>query len=337
MIEREKLAELKAGYCINMIEIDGCRYCITASEAHGGEVLLINTVTSRVQKIIGLAGGIMSIIPIPEENGAFLAIQRFYPIFDSEKAEVVLCRVVQTGDDKLNASVETVFSLPYVHRIALCGRNGERKIIAAALCGGKAFRDDWSNPGFVRCYYLNSSFKVSACTNLIDTIHKNHGMHIIPDGRTIISGEEGVWEIGISGDVKKLCDEAVSDLCEYDIDGDGINELVCISPFHGDTLILLKQTENGWIELCKEKINFGHVVFAGECNGPLIVSCSRAGDCAIKAWRLCYDYGAASLKLIESYPDVGATNICICETGKKTVFYSSDHGCDEIAKYTISL
>lgn len=98
MIKREKLALLEYTYSINLIEIDGVEYCITASEARSGDILLISTGDGSIQKITGLKGGVMSIIPIPEENGGFLAIQRFYPIFDSAQAELVHCRIVQTGE-----------------------------------------------------------------------------------------------------------------------------------------------------------------------------------------------------------------------------------------------
>lgn len=336
MIKREKLALLEYAYSINLIEIDGVEYCITASEARSGDILLISTGDGGIQKITGLKGGVMSIIPIPEENGGFLAIQRFYPIFNSAQAELVHCRIVQAGEPELTAEVETVFELPYIHRFALMGHAGARKIIAGALCGGKAFQDDWSKPGFVNCYSLDSHFKPVQCTRLIDSISRNHGMFIRPDGTCMVSGDEGVWAIDAEMRVTKLLDMPVSDLFMYDLDGDGADEMVCISPFHGDRLSVLKEQSGNWTELCGCGINFGHSVYAGVCGGPFVLSCSRAGDKRTDIWSFTCDSGRYALESSEFTSGVGAANIVVKSVGKSIVFYAADHGCGEVARYTVT-
>ena len=47
---------------------------------------MIDTETKAVSELEGLAGGVMAVIPIPEHEGEFLSIQKFYPIFDSRKS-----------------------------------------------------------------------------------------------------------------------------------------------------------------------------------------------------------------------------------------------------------
>ena len=71
MIKKEILATLSMGYCIDLVNWNGRQYCITASEERNGQVLLIDTETNKVQRIVGLSGGCMSILPNPEEPIAY--------------------------------------------------------------------------------------------------------------------------------------------------------------------------------------------------------------------------------------------------------------------------
>lgn len=306
---------------------------MTASEAREGEVLLIDTQTKRVQIISGLAGGVMSLIPIPEDEGAFLAIQKFYPVFDSAAAEIVYCKLQHTDEAVLKAEVRVVACVPYVHRIALTGCAGARKLLAANLCNSKAFQDDWSQPGEVKEFTLNNAFEVTDCRIVVDGIHKNHGMYL-HHSQVLVSGEEGIWSIDAAGAAEKICDSAVSDLCLFDIDGDGIEEIICIAPFHGNAVQVLKRNAAGWEIMHEETVNFGHAIWCGMLGDtPAILSCSRGGDRATWLYRL-LETGKYERILIEG--NVGAANITVAEDGEQIVLYAANHGENETARYTIS-
>lgn len=339
MITKEKLADLAMGYCISMMEIGGRTYCISASEARDGQIVLIDVQTRRVQKIEGLAGGVMSILPVPEEQGTFLAIQRFYPVFDSQAAEIVCCRLSSLEGDVLQAQVEPVVSMPYVHRIALTGKPGARKIVAAALCCKKDFVDDWSSGGIVKEYRLDGALRCIGERLLLEGIHKNHGMYLYEQGGqslTLVAGEEGVWSVDGEGNTEKLCDEAVSDLCLYDVDGDGEDEMVCIAPFHGNTLKVLKRTVGGWSCLYTAPLEFGHAVWCGPCGGkPVILSCSRAGDRCTRLYRPTWEDGQLQVQTQNVELDVGASNIAVDVQPDGIVLYAANHGVNETARYTI--
>lgn len=341
MIVKEKLASLPMGYCIGLMDLGGERYCITASEDRGGGVLLIHTQTKRVQRITGLAGGIMSILPIPEEEGGFLAIQRFYPVFDSARAEIVHGRLKSLGGETLAAEVRTVAELPYVHRIALTGAPGARGVLAATLCRSKAFTNDWSQPGAVYEYRLDRHFQAAGCRLLLDGIHQNHGMYEYRrEGGSdiLVAGEEGVWAVDARGGTQKLCGEAVGDLCMYDVDGDGTDEMICITPFHGDRLRILKKGAQDWQTLAEEPVNFGHAVWGGSCGGaPVVLACSRGGDRAIALYRPVWERGHMRLERAEIDADVGASNIAVRQQGGAVVLYAANHGRNETARYTITL
>lgn len=339
MIVKEKLADLVMGYCISMIELGGRTYCITASEDRAGEIALIDVETKKVQKIVGLAGGVMSILPVPEEPATFLAIQRFYPIFDSKEAEVVCCRLESLEGDVLQARVETVMKLPYVHRIALTGKPGARKIVAAALCCKKDFIDDWSSAGIVKEYLLDGQLRCIGERLLLEGIHKNHGMYLYEKGGkslTLVSGEEGVWSVDADGNTKKLCSEAISDLCLYDVDGDGEDEMICIAPFHGNTLKVLKRCGESWSCVYTAPVDFGHAVWCGPCGkAPVMLSCSRAGDRATRLYRPIWKDGQLQVETQDVDLDVGASNIAVDVQADSIVLYASNHGKNETARYTI--
>lgn len=341
MIVKERLAALPMAYCINRMTWRGRSYCITASEDRAGEVLLIDIETKGVQKIQGLAGGVMSILPVPEEEGTFLAIQRFYPVFDSREAEIVCCRLEDSGEETLQARVETVTKLPYVHRIALTGEQGRRHIVAATLCADKAFQDDWSKPGAVYDFTLDPALRVVEKKLLLDGIHKNHGMYEYRKNGglyVLVSGEEGVWAIDARGAAQKLCDESIGDLCMYDVDGDGIDELLCIAPFHGSSFRILKRECWGWKTLSCAEVDFGHAVWCGPCGDRTVaITCSRGGDRCIRMYIPSWDGEALHLECADIDVDVGASNINVDVQQDQIILYAADHGRNEIARYTITI
>ena len=347
MIVKERLAFLSMCYSVTLMEVNGREYCVSASEERDGKVVLVDTETKEVAEIAGLAGGVMAVVPIPEENGGFLAIQKFYPVFDSAAAEVVhgtLClKKEETAEGKLpetvGAKVGLVARIPYVHRIGLAGEAGRRRMIAATLCKSKRFVEDWSQPGYVYEYTLDGDFQVTKTETLLEGITKNHGMYTYEKrggAYTLISGEEGVWAIDGKSQIQKLCEEPVSDLCLYDIDGDGVDEMVCIAPFHGDHLRVFKKTAGGWECLADEGITFGHAVWCGACKGaPLILCCSRGGDKCSRAYRPVWEEGKLGFETMDVDEGVGASNIHVKEAEGAVVFYAANHEVGEVARYTI--
>ena len=340
MIVKEKLAKLSMCYCITLMEYRGREYCVSASEERDGEIVMIDTETKQTGKIYGLSGGVMAIIPIPGKDGDFLAIQKFYPVFDSREAEVVYCRISGEFGETMKAEVETVVCLPFVHRIALVGEPGNRKLIAAVLCEDKECVEDWSKPGAVYEYALDENMRVTACRVLLEGITKNHGMYTYRKqggSYLLISGEQGVWAIDGRGNTRKLCDEPISDLCMYDVDGDGVDEIVCIAPFHGNAMKVLKKAGNGWSCIAEEEISFGHAVWSGQCGrGALLLSCSRSGDKCTRIYRPC-GAGEFCLEKMDVDEGVGASNIHMKETDGTLVLYAANHEIGEIARYYIEV
>ena len=342
MVVKEKLAQLKMGYCINLMQWKEKEYCITASEDRDGKVLMVDTETKDVYEIQGLQGGVMAMIPIPEKEGEFLAIQKFYPVFDSRMAEIVHVKLEAAEEKNIIPTViKTVRVLPFVHRIALTGQPGERKVIAATLCEDKAAVDDWSLPGKVYEFKLDENWEITEENILLEGIHKNHGMYEYQKNGgsyLMISGEEGVWAIDEKSRTQRICTYPVSDLCLFDVDNDGIDEIICITPFHGNHVQILKYDDAQWHVADDQDIEFGHAVWSGKCGDKnIVIACGRAGD---KNTRL-YDIICKDRELEVQYIDidegVGSSNIVVTEKNGKVILYAANHEMDEIARYMIEL
>lgn len=341
-IIKEVLAELPMCYAINIIRIHGRAYCIAASEERHGKIVMIDCQTKEKAFIEGLSGGVMNIVPIPEEQGAFLAIQGFYPIFQSEGAQLVKVNIQPTCRSALQARVQLVLDLPFLHRISLAGSPGRRKIIASTLCAKKSFLDDWSSSGSVYLLDLQAVPDGDAprCV-LLEGIHKNHGMfdRAKEQGRSvIITGEEGVFEITPKENLSvstKLMSSGVSDICFYDVDGDGSEEMIAISPFHGNRLEVFRQHEGGWACVAERPMEFGHAVWCGKIGDAVyIVACSRGNKKETVLYKAIPERGG-SLSLEEVYVDldVGASNIVMHQEESGPVLYASNHAKGEVARY----
>ena len=240
----------------------------------------------------------------------------------------------------MEAEVTPVVRLPFVHRIALTGRPGSRKLIAAALCGGKDSVDDWSKPGAVYEYLLDDEMQITSQRRILDGITRNHGMYTYEKqggSYLLVSGDQGVWAIDEAGSTKKFCEEAISDLCMFDVDGDGIDEIVCIAPFHGDAMKVYKMTEGGWTCIAQEKISFGHAVWSGLCGGKtMLLSCSRSGDKCTRIYRPGQEEGFC-LEQMNVDEGVGASNICVKEMKGGQMLYAANHELGEVARYYIEI
>lgn len=337
---KEKLAKLSMCYCISLMQYNGQEYCICASEEKDGDIVLINTENKQVMNIKGLSGGVMAIIPVPETNGGFFAIQKFYPVFDSVNAEIVYCQLEGDAEEEICLSVTRVAKLPYVHRIALTGKDGERKIIAATLCTEKKTTDDWSSPGAVYEFTLDQQMKVTEKRTLLEGIHKNHGMYTYQKSGgfyLMISGEEGVWAIDQQGAAQKLLNEPISDLCMFDVDNDGMDELICISPFHGNAMKIIKFSEMGCEVIDEKPLSFGHAVWSGLCGRKCaILSCSRGGDKCTKIYTPS-ETDPGCLEEIDVEEGAGASNIAVKEEKNGIVLYAANHENNEVARYYIEL
>jgi hypothetical protein len=104
-----------------------------------------------------------------------------------------------------------------------------------------------------------------------------------------------------------------------DLDGDGVDELVTIEPFHGNTLNVYKCTDGQWNKLFQDELWFGHGLSAGMFNGePIFVVGNRRGPLTLNMYRRLED-GSFSRETLEE--EAGPT---------QTLVFTADDGTDYI-------
>ncbi len=199
-----------------------------------------------------------------------------------------------------------VAAVPFIHRIALAhlveaaAQTLPPFLIVASIRGEAGDPGEWHSPGALWCYELPTDpYAPDAwrARTLDDTLHINHGLTIADvdrDGRedVLISCTEGlIWyeppDDPMTGTWGKwiLSDRPCSDTCAADLDGDGVNEILAIEPWHGNSLVWYKATgdprTDPWERyLIDETLNRGHAIAAVDVDGDgaLEVICGYNGE-----------------------------------------------------------
>lgn len=128
-----------------------------------------------------------------------------------------------------------------------------RKIVSVILPRPVRFSDDWRSPG--ACY-------AAVLPEDLSPFHENHQLKLMPiqigmlknhgysllhkDGydAAVVGCEEGVYVFnppaaaGEPWKIDHILSVPTSDAVLMDFDGDGLDELGCIAPFHGDSLVI---------------------------------------------------------------------------------------------------
>ena len=198
-----------------------------------------------------------------------------------------------------------IAEVPFIHRIALANLFGsvstsDSFLIVASIRGEDGKPGEWHSPGSLWCYELPDTPRDTTSWQsrlLDDSLHINHGLSINDvdqDGRddVLISCTEGlIWyeppTNPMTDDWGKwiISDRECSDAFAADIDGDGINEILGIEPWHGNNLVWYKATgdlpTDPWERhLIDDTLNRGHSLAAVDVDGDgvLEIVCGYNGE-----------------------------------------------------------
>ena len=244
-IQKQVLATLKGCYSCNSIELDGRTNILLASEGENACLAWSAPDYKQSHTVWEGPGGTMSIVPIPGTNGEFLAVQKFFRMFDWEEAKVVHVRPQANG----GYEVTDILQLPYVHRFDLLTVGGRHYFIGCTLATKKATKEDWSSPGKIWVGEYTGVGPMSI-TVLKDGLTKNHGYSRLDRGGALsglVTCEQGAFEVvppqAPDGEwsVTQFMDWPISDISAIDIDGDGELEFATIEPFHGQYFRVYKK------------------------------------------------------------------------------------------------
>ena len=344
-VERKTLITLESAYAVTAGKFAGQTVLFAGSEGKGGATLMFRGPEWTSSKIANGPGGNMAVIPMPRFSGipnSLLIIDGFFPIFQSEGAGASLYSGAPDSSEPWRR--QRLFDLPFLHRMDLVFPAGRPTVIAAALCGKKEFRDDWSSPGAV--YAVEIGDEGSSCRvgkPILDGITKNHGMFLQRKKERVevfVSGEEGVFSIrvpkaGEGWHPEKILDTATGDVVLNDLDGDGQEEILAIQPFHGDTACVYKKADREWRPVWRAALDFGHVAWAGKIRGhKSIILGSRAGKKELSLYLL-KDPSRWEFDRIILDEGKGAANIAVVNEADRDLVFASNVAVGEVALYEV--
>ena len=247
-IEKRVITKLNKCYAISQMMYEGSPAILVAAEKKDPCYLfsedgkLLDTVWTE-------PGGVMTMTPVPGAKNTFLSVHRFFSPDDSKEAKIV---IAQKNDDK-GWNIRTLCDAPFVHRFGILNRAGTNYLLVCCLKTGHAYADDWRSPGACYAAVLPEDISAYNENNQLKLVPikigmlKNHGYSFIHrDGydAAVIGCEEGVFvfnppaALGEPWEIEHILHVPTSDAVLIDFDGDGKEELGCIAPFHGDSLVI---------------------------------------------------------------------------------------------------
>ncbi|HBC2030635.1 TPA: hypothetical protein I9Z65_002115 [Clostridium perfringens] len=341
-IEKKFLTDLHRCYATSSTVIDGDRKILIATEGEG-PCFMYEGDDFKQSTVWDGPGGTMSIIPIPGKNGDFLVVQRFFPTFQSEDAEIVWGRY-ENG----KWEIKTLFKLPYLHRFDILEANGKLYFLGAVLCNSKQFKDDWSDPGKIYVGEIPEDLNKPIELKVIkEGLTKNHGYcRAYHNGKMVglVTSQEGVFRVTPpqSDDeewtVEKIMDRPTSDVAVVDIDEDGEDELVTIEEFHGKHFRINKKYGDEYkiIYEYPKEMDFGHVVWGGKLRGvPTIIGGYRRCDKDL-FYIQCTDKEKLEFETVVIESGVGPSNVAVLNEDDRDIIISANRELGQAALYIVT-
>lgn len=181
--------------------------------------------------------------------------------------------------------------VPYTHRLMSVDfqGTGQEALIVASIRGALGDLSDWSDPGVLWLYeYPEDPYDSWVHYEIDGNLHLNHGLSVCDvddDGRQdiLIGARDGLiwyepppeqlmdpWSRWVISDLES------SETWAADVDGDGVNEILSIEPWHGNELVVYKcegDIRRGpWSrKIVDATLNRGHSVQAVDVDGDGVV------------------------------------------------------------------
>lgn len=283
-IEKRFLIGMNRCYSASCIEVDGAPRILLATEGEGPCLAWTGPDFRDSHTVWEGPGGTMSMVPIAGTNGEFLAVQKFFKMFQWEEAKIVHARPLAAG----GYQVSDVLHLPYIHRFDLLTVGGRHYFIGCTLATTKQSKEDWSDPGkiWVGEFTGNSPLEVRV---LKAGLSQNHGYSRLNRGGKmcgLVTCEQGAFEVtppagpGLEWTIQQFMDWPISDISAVDIDGDGELEFATIEPFHGSWFRIYKRIDGEFRKVFEhpEVSEFYHVVVGTTLAGlPVFIGGCRRG------------------------------------------------------------
>ncbi len=336
--EKKHLCTLPSCYAVSSINVDGrLKYVLATDDT--GPCYSIDAETFVIETVWDGPGGTMSIIPIPGTNGEFLATQYFLPGFSALDSRIVrVCRKDGIWE------IKPWITMPYVHRFDILNRNGIYYLLCCILTATDKPQADWNFPGKLLAAELSGDFAAPGTFTLIaEGMTRNHGYcRVQRDGYTeaLTACDEGVFKVipperkGGAWSIKKVLETRASDVAVCDIDGDGIEEIATIEPFHGSDFVIYHKTPEGYAEIYRypDKMDFVHVIWGGRLGGePVFLGGCRAVNKEFFVLR--HKEGGIHAEIIET--GYGPSNVAVLPGKDREYILAANRESGEGALFTV--
>ena len=349
--EKKVVAEMPLAYAIGTLDGSDARSFVVGVEKKG-PIRRFALDGTPMETVAEGPGGVMTVTQMPGRGDQLLATSEFFsPNYGADTAGIVS---YTRGAD---GAWETrrLCDLPYVHRFGIVqAADGRLWLLACTIKEScRQIKNDWLHAGAVFAAPLDEpveSYDVEAGTPLKLTCLasqqlQNHGFWMAPDrSYVLVATAAGVFRYtppaaeGEPWDITCLIVQPTSDICMADFDGDGVDEILTLSPFHGDTLSVWHAAEAEdtyqlvWTD--PERKPFLHAIWSGELLGePCAIIGNRKGDRDL--FRVhCVD-GEYQLEVIDH--DHGPANCWVTtdDDGTQRII-AANRETNEVALYTVS-
>ncbi len=343
-IEKKHLTDLSRCYATASIEIEGETTVLLASEGEGACYAFSGPDYSRQRTVWDGPGGTMSIVPIPGRTGEFLAVQKFFKLFQWDEAIVVWVKPQAGG----GFASRQILHLPYIHRFDLF-KVGERiHFLGCTLAESKDSREDWSRPGKVYVGELGADWdRPLELEVLREGLYRNHGYaRSVWKGSEagLVTSDEGAFAIlppaseGAIWSIERFMDWPISDIAACDIDGDGELEYATIEPWHGEHFRVYKKLDAAFRQVWEhpELSEFYHVVVGTRIGGrPAFIGGCRRGSQELFCLRASSP-SPLQLEAVTIDKGVGPSNVAVVHEGERDVIVSANREKGEAALYFVT-
>ncbi len=340
--EKVVLDEFYRAYAVGHVTIDQELHLIVASEAIDGKCIMYSG--KHFEKRTTLwndQGGTMSIVPIPNTNGEFLAVRNFFPGFNASTA-----KVVHVKKENGTFVVNDFIYLPYLHRFDLITVGDTHYFIGATLCSSKKEREDWSDPGKVFVGVLPKDLSQGmTVTPILENLTHNHGYYAAPyEGKDAawITSDEGLFVFippqkpGDNWTHHHLIEKPISDVAVLDIDFDGIPEIISIEPFHGNLMVMYKKINGTYqhVYTVERPLEFAHALCGTTLRGKPAFVCGirRLNK---EMFYIDYNLETKAYELHEIDREIGPANLTVINLEHEDIILSANNTIHQAAIYYV--
>jgi len=343
-IIKKHLTDMNRCYAAGSIVIDGATHLLLATEGEGPCYSFSGRDYETMKPVWDGPGGTMSIVPVPGTNGEFLAVQKFFKMYQWEEAIIVWVKPQPDG----SFAVRQILHLPYIHRFDILTAGGVNYFIGCTLAESKETREDWSKPGKVYGGVLPADWDQPLSLNVLkEGLYKNHGYtRMAGEGmdRSIVTSDEGAFIVSPpekpsdEWNIEQLMDWPISDIAALDIDGDGELEFATIEPWHGNYFRVYKKISGKFVQIFEhpEVSDFYHVAVGARLRDkPVFI-----GGCRRGKMQLFYVHMVSSsplkLEAVEIEAGVGPSNVHVVNEKERDIIVSANREIGEAALYFVS-